>query len=413
MALVGEGSTSDTPDGGELPHAQDRLWRHPAERGAEQAAANLAARKTGGRNWSNHIMSFIAGGAVVGLVWLLQTEPEVPVAQNTVIEFADRPVADTVPDRLSFDVWVEDVARPNRMSVVSLHLAGDVEQNLAQSVRLGTDGHLITSAHAIAGAEEIWAALPDGDSIPARLVAADQVSGVAVLKINATELPPPIFASTDDISIGDQLVALSHQDENGDGARAIVLLGERQVVTTPNGEVLSGLLRLSNEIDQGWAGSAVLEENGGIVAITVDSRSGAPYAIPIEQAREVAVQLLESGTVDYRAWLGVELTDLAEGIKEERELLGGVLITRVWNETPSARAGLVAGDIIVGVGPVNVIDRQDLVEYLATREPGEEVEIRYSRFQSSQNLAEQAVGQQEEEMPAIFDATVTLGARPA
>ena len=160
MALVGEGSTSDTPDGGELPHAQDRLWRHPAERGAEQAAANLAARKTGGRNWSNHIMSFIAGGAVVGLVWLLQTEPEVPVAQNTVIEFADRPVADTVPDRLSFDVWVEDVARPNRMSVVSLHLAGDVEQNLAQSVRLGTDGHLITSAHAIAGAEEIWAALP-------------------------------------------------------------------------------------------------------------------------------------------------------------------------------------------------------------------------------------------------------------
>ena len=184
-------------------------------------------------------------------------------------------------------------------------------------------------------------------------------------------------------------------------------------MTTPNGEVLSGLLRLSNEIDQGWAGSAVLEENGGIVAITVDSRSGAPYAIPIEQAREVAVQLLESGTVDYRAWLGVELTDLAEGIKEERELLGGVLITRVWNETPSARAGLVAGDIIVGVGPVNVIDRQDLVEYLATREPGEEVEIRYSRFQSSQNLAEQAVGQQEEEMPAIFDATVTLGARPA
>ena len=60
-----------------------------------------------------------------------------------------------------------------------------------------------------------------------------------------------------------------------------------------------------------------------------------------------------------------------------------------------------------------MIDRQDLVEYLATREPGEEVEIRYSRFQSSQNLAEQAVGQQEEEMPAIFDATVTLGARPA
>ena len=208
----------------------------------------------------------------------------------------------------------------------------------------------------------------------------DPVSGIAVLKINSTSLSPPTFTAEDDVAVRDRVVALAQNSGDGDpSARAIDVLGDDQVTTTPNGSLLSGLLRLSNDLDDGWAGAAVLEENGGIAAIAVESRSGGHYAVPINTARKVAQQIIDNEAVSHRAWLGVEVGDLSDGIKTQRDLLGGVLVSRVWDETPAARGGLVAGDIIIGIDEANILDALDLQLHLGTLVPGDSVEVRYSR----------------------------------
>ena len=161
--------------------APDRLWRHPAERGAEQAAANLAARRVYGRRWPSMFMSFVAGCCVVGLAWMLADNKE----QATINEVS---VNEVIPGEVTFEGtlslvdWVDDVSQLNRTSIVALHLGGDAPQEHAQAILLRDDGHLITSAHAIAGAEDITAELPSGP-LPAQMIGSDAVSGIAVLKI--------------------------------------------------------------------------------------------------------------------------------------------------------------------------------------------------------------------------------------
>jgi S1-C subfamily serine protease len=414
MVTVGEGIEEDGPFEGELRAAQDRLWRHPAERGAEQAAANLAARRVYGRRWPSMLMSFIAGCTVVGLAWLLQEDDPAQITKNNVQEVT--PTTQDLPDgALSLDEWANDVSDIfNRNSVVGLQLDGQPRHDVAQAILLSDDGHLITSAHALIGAENITAVLPGDRSTIARVIASDAVSGIAVLKINWPDLPPPTFADDSQVLVGENVVALAHHGVSTDSlARTVSVLGNDQVSPVPNGELLSGLFRLSDDLDDEWSGSAILEENGGIVAMAVESRNGNHYAIPIGLARDLAQELISSGSIDHKAWLGVDMSaNLSEGIKAERDLLGGILISRVWDETPAARAGLVAGDIIISAGPVNVLDRTDLRELLATVKPGDSVEFRFSRGTTPLLSPDGTTPEPGEIRSEILTTTVVLGARP-
>ncbi len=369
------------PDSGAPMPAPDRLWRHPAEAGAEQAAANMAARKAGGRRWPELLMSFVAGMAFVGLAWVFSDQPEKPIENivervvappSTLIVAADAPVG--------FDEWAFEISKPNRGSVIGLHLGGDTSTDMAQAILYRDDGLLLASAHSLIGADEISAVLPDGRGLPALVLASDPVSGVAVLKIASPELEPAIF-STGSVALRDRLVGIAgHTIDDVPLVQTVDVVGEEQVATLPNGDLLSGLFRLSSELDASWAGAPIVDENGGVVAMAVATADGANYAIPTELARQIATDLVETGTTENEPWLGITLTPfLSEEVQEQRGVRGGVLITRVWSETPAARAGLAAGDIIIGIDSVNVVERSDLQTALSYTSPGQEVEIRYVR----------------------------------
>jgi len=416
IGVVEEGTPNDEPLEGQLQPAPDRLWRHPAERGAEQAAANLAARRVYGRRWPSMFMSFVAGCTVVGTVWLFQDASQTTERPGNFYESPSTTVPDlalVLPDN---EVWPSKVAELNQGSLIGLRLGSSPDHNYAQSILLADDGHLITSAHALLDVDpdDITAVLPGGEQIPAQLVALDSVSGVAVLKITSPELPPPTYGDDLQVLAGDLLVGLGREFESGEPvARTVDLLGKDHVAATRNGDLLSGLFRLSSEFDSSWAGAAILDEDGAIVAMTVESRSGDHYAVPTKLARRVAKDLVETGTVDHKAWLGVDgLVDVSEGIKKERNLLGGLLILRVWDETPAAKAGLVAGDIIVGAGSVNVISQTDLRLVMATLDPGDTIEVRYSRGDRTTSSPDETTPEPGELGGEIFTTTVTVGAAP-
>ena len=413
MGSVGEGIYEDGPFEGELMPAQDRLWRHPAERGAEQAAANIAARRVYGRRWPSMLMSFIAGCSVVGLAWLVQEQPPAPIQQSVVQEIAlSQPVQVSGP--ISFNTYANEVAQLNRDSVVGLHLGGQPRNDMAQAIMLSDDGHLVTSAHALIGAEDITAVLSGERQVPAQLIASDPISGVAVLKINAPDLPPPTFGNDSQVVVSDRLVALAHHGVDTDSlARPVDVLGKDQVAPLPNGDLLSGLFRLSDDLSDEWSGSAILEDDGSIVAMAVEGRNGNHFGMPINLVRRISRQLVDTGAVEHKAWLGVQLSATSSQIREERGLLGGVLVVRVWDETPAAQGGLVAGDIIVGLGNANVSDSQDLSEVLRTLQPGDTIELRFSRSSSPVLGPDGTTPEPGDLLGEVMTAKVTVGAKPA
>jgi len=355
------------------------------------------------------MMSFIAGGAFVGLIWILQDQAQVPIEEDVRNEIVPAETVDIGP--LGFDEWAEGVAQVNQQSVVGLSLGGTPRRTEAQAIRLGTNGYLVTSAASLQGAREIAVVLPDGRSTPpAQLVGTDPVSGVAVLKINGTNLSPPTFADDGGIAVSDRLVAFAQTPSLDEPhALPIDVLDAGQVASAPDGSLLSDLFRLSGNLSNPWSGAAILEENGGIVAMAVEARDGGHFAVPISTAREVAEQIIDSGEVAHRAWLGVEMGDLSDGIKTQRELLGGVLMSRVWDETPAARGGLVSGDIIVGLDDANILDRTDLQLHLGSLAPGDAVEVRYSRVE----VPQQSFDGEFDLSGELHTTTVTVGARPA
>lgn len=355
-------------------------------------------------------MSFVAGCCAVGIAWMLaDTDEPVAIEEVLVNEIVPEEVA--FEGTLSFDDWVNDVAELNRTSVVALHLGGDASQEVAQAILLRDDGHLMTSAQAIAGAEDITAEFPGGSG-PAELIASDAVSGIAVLKINSPDLLPPTFGDQTQVLVRDRLVALPHQTGDDNPApRSVELVGKSQVTMMSSGHLLSGAFRLADELTADWAGSAILSEDGGIVAMAVMARDGNSFAIPIDEARAAANQLVSEGSVEHKSYLGVDRSPLADNLRESLGLHGGVLLTRVWGETPAARAGLVAGDVITQAGSVNVLDRTDLAEALAIHPPGSTLEITYARRTSRIDSA--VAGGDTAVDVELFTTTVILGARPS
>lgn len=324
------------------------------------------------------VVSFVAGASVVGLVWLLSSK-EPPSFPQTTVNLVSPSTQLVVQGPVSEDAWANDVAKTNLSSVVALHLGGNPPSKRANAILYATDGTLLASAQSLVGADDITAVLADGSWGPAELIATDLVSGVAVLKVNSTDLPAPTF-STGSVTPRDRLVGIAAPaGDNGAIVRTVEVLGDGQVATLPSGDLLSGLFRLSNELDADWAGAPIAAEDGGIVAMAVRSDDGVNYAIPTELARAVAYDLIENGEAEHVPWLGIDLDELGLQLREERDVMGGVLVRRVWDRTPAARAGLVAGDVIVGFGTVNVLDGNDLAVALRAASPGDLVELRVAR----------------------------------
>jgi S1-C subfamily serine protease len=377
MVPVGEGYDDEDMESGAPVPAPDRLWRHPAELGAEQAAANLAARHSSGRGWPSLFVAFLAGAAAVGFAWLFTDSEPATIEQFHVLEL--QPVDQTPVDGpLSFDDWTNNVSETNRHAAVTLHLGGEPPAPTAQAILYRSDGHLLTSAHAVARATDINAVIGTV-SFPAEIVASDPVSGIAVLKVPTPDVEPGKFSSRR-ISDRDRVVAIGGMaTDDGPLVRSVEVLNDDQVAITVEGHHLSGLFHLSQPLDEAWAGAPVVDASGGIIAMAISSREGVTFAIPTSLAREIARDLTDRGDTPHVAWLGVGQERMTDSLKQERGLPGGVLVSKVWSESAAAKGGLAAGDIILGIGSVNVLEPNDLLSALRAQQPGEIVEIRYAR----------------------------------
>ena len=244
-------------------------------------------------------------------------------------------------------------------------------------------GHILTNQHVIEGATKITVQLADDREFPARLVAADAPTDLAVLKIESGPLPALSFGDSSSLRVGDYVLAVG----NPFGVGTTVTMGIVSAMSAARpAEQDEDLIQTDAAINPGNSGGPLLNTSGEMVGINTaivspsGVNSGVGLAIPASVARRVMAQLLSVGHVE-RGYLGLGLQpmspELTEALNASRS--GGALITDVTPSSPAAEAGLRKGDVVLALNGRAIRDFPRLRFHIAGAQPGASVRLTISR----------------------------------
>jgi serine protease Do len=220
-----------------------------------------------------------------------------------------------------------------------------------------SDGVIVTNAHVVAGARRVDVALRDGTTYPARVVGVDELNDLAVLKIEAKNLPVATLGTSRDLVIGEWAIAIGNpfgfllgNTEPSVTAGVISGTGRNLVARAEGAGAYVDMIQTDASINPGNSGGPLVNALGEVIAVnsSIYSPSGGSiglgFAIPIDRARRVVEDLLTHGKV-RRPWIGVQLVRTGE---DPRSVLSsGAVIRSVVPGSPAARAGIQPGDVLV------------------------------------------------------------------
>ena len=243
-----------------------------------------------------------------------------------------------------------------------------------------SDGYILTNNHVVGGADVIKVKLYDGREFDAEIVGTDPQSDVAVVKIDAKDLPVLRLGDSDRLEVGEWVIAIG----NPFGLSETVTVG----VVSAKGRNRIGIndyedfIQTDAAINPGNSGGPLLNIRGEVVGMNtaIYSKSGGymgiGFAIPANMVKAVMRQLIEKGKV-VRGWLGVVIQDMDEDLAKSfgLEKAEGVLIAEVSPDSPAGRAGLKQGDIILEMDGRKVPDVGELRNRVALTPPGTKVEF--------------------------------------
>lgn len=253
------------------------------------------------------------------------------------------------------------------------------------------DGYMLTNNHVVDKADKVEVTLYDGRSYLAKVVGTDPKSDLAVVKVDAKDLPAIAFADSGAVEVGDVVLAAG----NSFGLGQSVTLG----MVSATGRATMGLdyedfIQTDAAINPGNSGGALVDAQGRLIGINtaILSRSGGNdgvgFAIPSNMAREIMNDLITSGRVD-RAYLGVMIQDLTPALADQFNApadVRGALVGDVPAKSPAAKAGLESGDIITRFDGQPVKDARGLKLAVASHKPGVKAEVKVLRDGAEKTL---------------------------
>ena len=269
---------------------------------------------------------------------------------------------------------------------------------------IAKDGYILTNNHVVADADKITVRLSDKREFKATVVGADPQSDVALIKIDAKDLPVLPLGNSDALEVGECVIASGNPFE----LNQTVTVG----VVSAKGRNRMGITDYENfiqtdaAINPGNSGGPLLNIHGEAVGMNtaIFSRSGGymgiGFAIPINMAKNIEQQLRNSGKV-ARGWLGVMIQDVNEDLaKSFGGEVGGALISEVTDGSPAKKGGLVQGDIITRINGETVADVGDLRNKIAMTPPNTELKMQVLRDGKNKELVV-TVGEQPADMKAF------------
>ena len=257
------------------------------------------------------------------------------------------------------------------------------------------DGYIVTNNHVIENADEINVTLPNKRSYKAELVGADPSSDLAVLKIPATNLPFLVWGNSDEVKLGQWVLAIGYPWTLDVTVTAGIVSAKARSLglnAQKSNSPIESFIQTDAAVNQGNSGGALVDTDGKLIGINaaIASKTGAyagySYAIPVNLVKKIVGDLTKFGAVQ-RAYLGIEYIDesrLAQLPEEEVKKLNidpeqGIYVNNVPANGAASGAGLQKGDYITAINGVKVTSGSEMVEQVANYKPGDKVSVSYRR----------------------------------
>ena len=248
-----------------------------------------------------------------------------------------------------------------------------------------SDGYIVTNAHVVQGATNVVVTLNDGRTIPADKVYTDTVTDLAIIKINAQNLPAITTGDSNSVQVGDWVVAIGNALGQGISATKGIASALGLSLSPTAGQLIHGLIQTDAAINPGNSGGPLVNMAGQVIGITSYKISqsgveGMGYAIDINEALPILNTLISTGFI-VRPYLGADVYTIDSTIAAFYGLAQsqGLLITNVAGGSPADKAGLQPGDIITEVDGKTQTDDAAMMDYINSLKVGQNIDITYYR----------------------------------
>ena len=265
----------------------------------------------------------------------------------------------------------------------------DASLSLGSGVIISKDGYIATNQHVISNADRILVKFDDKREFPAKVVGIDKSTDLALLKINANDLPFATLGDSDKLKVGEWVVAIGSPFGFGHSATAGIISGKGRRI----GREIVPFIQTDAAINPGNSGGPLFNMDGDIIGINsqILSKSGGylglSFAVPSNVLRNVVTQLKNYGYVAH-GYLGLsfqEMTgDIAKSFGLDRP--SGALVANIVLDSPAAKAGLKMGDIILKLNDVKILDAEQLPALVGNIKPGTQVKLTLFRAGKEQEL---------------------------
>lgn len=264
-----------------------------------------------------------------------------------------------------------------------------VQSGLGSGVILTEDGYIVTNNHVVADADKLEVLLNDNSTYDAKIIGTDEATDLALIKIDAKGLSPIVFGDSDNVKIGEWVLAVGNPfGFNSTVTAGIVSAKARSIGSTQRGKMgIDSFIQTDAALNPGNSGGALVNLQGELIGINsaiysnTGSYSGFSFAIPTSIVKKVMTDIRQYGTVQ-RAVLGCTVAELDAKIAKEKGITAvksGLIIASVSDRSTAKELGLQEDDVIVAVNGVEVHNMAQLSEQMSKYRPGDRIDITYVR----------------------------------
>ena len=263
------------------------------------------------------------------------------------------------------------------------------QQGSGSGVIISTGGYIVTNNHVVADADELTVTLNDNKEYSARIIGTDKTTDLALIKIDAKDLPAITIANSENIKVGEWVLAVGNPFNLTNTVTAGIVSAKGRSLYQ-NG--VESFIQTDAAINPGNSGGALVNTRGELIGINAmlysqtGSFSGYGFAIPTSIMNKVVDDLKKYGTVQ-RAVIGIQGQDVKNYVDAQKDqgkdvdlgTMEGIYVAKVLEESSAEEAGLKAGDVITAIDGKEMNKMADLQEYLAKKRPGDKVSVSYLR----------------------------------
>lgn len=258
---------------------------------------------------------------------------------------------------------------------------------------ISSDGYILTNNHVVEGADSVLVRMSDRREFDAEIIGTDPRSDLALLRIDASDLPTLKLAADDDLEVGEWVLAIGSPFGLDYSVSAGIVSAKGRSLPTEKNENYVPFIQTDVAINPGNSGGPLFNLAGEVIGVNsqIFTRSGGSiglsFAIPASVARNVVDQLKENGRVT-RGWLGVTIQDVDKNLAESFGLKrpGGALVAEVSPDSPAGKGGVRSGDVIVRFDGKEIPMSADLPHVVGLVAPGSRVEVEIVRDRARKTL---------------------------